>query len=86
MAHVFPASRRARAHVRWGDHYTGAEILLPPVNKKARGHVVAWNYDANGNFMHKTHRNPILDSRMCQVEIARIEVTELTTNIIAESM
>ena len=36
--------------------------------------------------MGRSHTNPILDTRMYQVEFAGGEVTELTANVIAESM
>ena len=52
----------------------------------ARGHVVARSRDANGNVMGRSHTIPILDTRMYQVEFAGGEVTELTANVIAESM
>ena len=35
--------------------------------------------------MGKAHANPILDTRMYQVEFAGGEVTESITNVIAES-
>ena len=69
-----------------GDLYIGAEILLPRGDQMARGHVVARIRDANGNMMGRYHTNPILDMRKYQVEFAGGEVTELTANIIAESM
>ena len=68
------------------DYYIGAEIMLPRGDKMERGHVVAWSHDASWNVMGKAHTNPILDARMYQVEFARDKVTELTANIIAESM
>ena len=61
-----------------GDHYIGVDILLPRGDKMARGHIV-------GYVMGRTHSNPILDTRMYQVEFAGGKVTELTTNIITES-
>ena len=69
-----------------GDLYIGAEILLPRGDQMARGHVVARSRDANGNVMGRSHTIPILDTRMYQVEFAGGEVTELTANVIAESM
>ena len=62
------------------------EILLPRGDQMARGHVVARSIDDNGDVMGKSHTNPILDTRMYQVEFAGGEFTELTTNAIAESM
>ena len=52
----------------------------------ARGHVLARSRNANGNVMDRSHTNPILDTRTYQVEFAGSEVTELITNIIAESL
>ena len=36
-----------------GDHYIGAEILLPRGNEIAGDHVVAWSHDASGNIMRR---------------------------------
>ena len=69
-----------------GDLYIGAEIMLPRGYEMARGHVNAWNRNTRGNVIRWTHTNPILDTRMYQVQFAQVKVTELTTNIIAESM
>ena len=69
-----------------GDYYIGAEIRLPRGDQIARGHVVVRSRDANGNVIGRSHSNPILDTRMYQVEFAGGEVTELTVNVIAESM
>ena len=68
-----------------GDHYIGAEILLPRGDQIARGHVGARSQDASGNMRGRSHTNPILDTQMYQVEFTGCEVTELTTNVIAES-
>ena len=67
-----------------GDHYIGAEILLPRGDKMTRGHVVTRSQDAIGNVMGRSH--PILDTRTYQVEFAGGKVTELTANVIAESI
>ena len=69
-----------------GDLYIGAEILLPGGDQMARDHVVARSRDASGNVMGKSHTNPILDTRMYQVEFTGGEVKELTDNVIAVSM
>ena len=49
----------------------------------ARGHVVAQSCDDNGNAMGRPHANPIVNTRMHKVDG---KVTELTVNVIAESM
>ena len=69
-----------------GDYYIGVEILLPRGDQLARSHVVARSQDANGNVMGRSCTNPILDTRIYQVEFAGGEVIELTTNLITESM
>ena len=69
-----------------GDYDIGAEILLPRGDQMARGHVVARSRDTKGDVMGRSHINLILDTRTYQVEFAGGEVTELTTNVIAESM
>ena len=51
-----------------------------------RGQAVARSHDANVNIMYRAHANCILDTRMNQVEFDGGEVTELTVNIIAESV
>ena len=61
-------------------------MLLPRGGQRARGQVVARSHDANGKVMGRAHSNPILDTMMYQVEFAGVEVTELSANIIAESM
>ena len=69
-----------------GCHYRGAEILLPQGDGLASGHLVECSCNFDGNVIGRAHTNPILDTRMDQVEFAEGKVTELTTNIIAVSM
>ena len=69
-----------------GDYYIGAERMFPRGDEMVTCHVVVWSYDTSGNIMGMAHSNPILATRMYQVEFAAGEVTELTTNVIAESM
>ena len=52
----------------------------------ARGYVVIWSCDANGNVLYRANANSILDTRLYQVEFLWGRVVELTTNVIAESM
>ena len=60
--------------------------MLPRGDKMARGHVVARSREAKGNVMGRSHTNPVLDTRMYQVESTGDKVTELTPNVIAESL
>ena len=64
-----------------GDYYIGAEILLPIEDTMERGNVVACSCDASGNIMDRAQTDPILNTRMYQVEVAGDKVTELTTNV-----
>ena len=67
-------------------YYIGAKILLPRGDQIVRGNVLARSQYANGNVTGRSHTNPILDTRMYQVEFTGGKVTELTTNVIAESL
>ena len=62
------------------DHFIDADILLPRVDQMARGHIVAWSHDTNGNVIDRAHANHILDTRMYKIKFVGGEVT------IAESM
>ena len=69
-----------------GGHYIGANILLHRGDEMIIGHEVAHSHDANGMVMGRANSNPILNTRKYQVEFAWCKVTELTTNIIPESI
>ena len=51
-----------------GDLNKRVDILLPRGDEMARGHVVAWSHNANGNVMGRAQTNSILDKRIYQVE------------------
>ena len=50
------------------------------------GHVVMQKRDANRNAIEKVYANLTLDMRQYQVELTGDMITELTANVIAESM
>ena len=58
--------------------------MLHRKDQMARGHVVARSCDTNGNVMGRSHTNPILDTRMYQVEFTEGKDTELSANIIVK--
>ena len=60
--------------------------MLPRGYEMARGHVVAQSLDDSGNIMGRAHENPIMDTRLYQVEFKGGKVTELTPNVIPELM
>ena len=69
-----------------GDQYVNAEILLPRGDKMARDQVVCLKHDANGNPIGRSNQNPILNTRLYEVEFLGGEMSELAANIISESM
>ena len=69
-----------------GDRYVNADLLLPRGDTLARGRVIGRKRDADGNTVGRAHDNPILDTRQYLVEFNDGEVTELTANVIAQSM
>ena len=77
---------RTRDDLEWEDQYVNAEILLLKGDKLARGQVVHWKHNANGNQIVRSNQNPILDTCLYEVEFPEGEMTKLVANIIAESM
>ena len=69
-----------------GDSYVNTEVMLSRGDRSARGKVVRWKRDAEGNPIGRANNNPILDTRQYEVQFADGEVTELTANAIAEAM
>ena len=68
------------------DHFIGADTLLPRGDEMSRCHVMAYICDASRDVMDRAHTIQILYTRMYQVEFAGGKATELTANIIAESI
>ena len=68
------------------DNYVGVDLLFPKGGTMTRGHVTARKREADGNPKGRANDNPLLDTREYTVEFEVGEVTELTANLIAESM
>ena len=51
-----------------GDQYVEAEIMLPRGDEMATGHVVAQSCNTSRTIMSRVHANPILDTKLYQVE------------------
>ena len=60
--------------------------MLPHGGTRARGRVVRRRRDHEGNPIGRANSNPILDSRSYEVQFDDGDVSELTANVIAESM
>ena len=68
------------------DNYGGVDLLFPKGGTMTRGRVTARKRDADGNPKGRANDNPILDTREYTVTFDDGDVTELTANLIAESM
>ena len=68
------------------DTYIGAEVVLPTGNDMVSGTVKSRVKDFEGQPIGKADKNPILDTRVYNVEFSDGEVAELGANIIAECM
>ncbi len=60
--------------------------MPPHGNSSARGKVIGRKCNARGNPVGRANNNPIMDSRMYCVEFDDGNVSELTANVVAESM
>jgi hypothetical protein len=69
-----------------GDNYVHASIMLPRGSSFAQGKVTSQKCDACGNPIGCANNNPILDPCMYCIEFDDGNLSELTTNVIAELM
>lgn len=69
-----------------GDNYLSAEIMLPRGGTMVKGRVAARKRDKDGNPVGLANSNPILDTRSYVVHFDDGDQTELTANMIAESL
>ena len=60
--------------------------MLPRGDNMARGKVISWEQDVNGNPIWRENANPILHSRWYEGGFYNDGVTEITANAIAERM
>ena len=68
------------------DKLLNAHVQLQKGNTISKGTVIERVRDPDGNVIGREHRNPILDTRRYKVKFDDGDVTELTANVIAESM
>jgi hypothetical protein len=68
------------------DNYLQAEVVLAVGGENLSGKVIARKRDADGNPIGKANMNPILDTRVYDVEFPDGNVDKYAANIIAESM
>ena len=68
------------------DQYLTASVLLPHNDSLQRGNVRARKRDANGNVVGISNNNPLLDTRVYEVEFPDGTLKEYNANNIAESL
>jgi hypothetical protein len=69
-----------------GDNYLSAEIMLPRGGTMVKGRVAMRKRDNAGNPIGLANVNPILDTRSWIIHFDDGDQTELTANMIAESL
>ena len=69
-----------------GDNYLSAEIMLPRGGTMAKRRIAVCKRDSDGNPIGLANANPILDTRSYVVHFDDGDQTELTANMIAESL
>jgi hypothetical protein len=69
-----------------GDNYLSAELMLPKGGVMVKGHMTARKRDRDGNPVECANDNPILDTRSYMVNFDDGDQTELSANMIAESL
>jgi hypothetical protein len=69
-----------------GDNYLSAKLMLPKGDVLVKGRVTARKCDQDGNPVGRDNDNPILDNRSYIVNFNDGDQTELTANMIAESL
>jgi len=68
------------------DQYIAAEVRLPKNGEEVIGTVVARKRDQDGNPIGCSHPNPILDTRVYQVDFPDGDSAEYSANLIAECL
>ena len=68
------------------DAYLTAQVKLPQGGKAELGIVRARKHGLDGNPIGKANTNPILDTRVYEVEFPDGEVKEFAANVIAENL
>lgn len=68
------------------DNYVGASVNLPFGGTMLAGTVKRRTRDEEGNITGKAHQNPILDTRVYDVEFPGGQMAEFSANAIAEHM
>lgn len=68
------------------DQYLTAEVMLPHGGEMAQARVISRKRDADGNLIGTRNPNPILDTRLYEVEYPDGSTEAVTANLIAENL
>ncbi len=68
------------------DKLLAAEVILPKGDYQFVGKVIGRKRDANGNPVGRAKSNPILDTRVYEVEFPDGSVNDYAANILAEAL
>lgn len=68
------------------DNYVHAELYLPNGDEIERARVVKRHKNSDGKFIGRRHENPILDTRVYDVEFSDGSIKQYSANVIADNM
>jgi hypothetical protein len=68
------------------DQYLSAQVLLPCSDTYEKATVKSRKCDNEGNLIGKSNSNPILDTRIYNVQFQDGTVSEYSTNVIAKNI
>ncbi len=68
------------------DEYLTAQVLLPHGGKASKATVVCRKRDHDGRPIGKRHANPLLDTRLYEVEFPDGTMKAVSANLIAENL
>jgi hypothetical protein len=68
------------------DNLLSAEVLLPRGETYQTGQVIGYKRDHDGNLIGNTHQNPLLNTRLYQVQFDDGSIQDFAANCIAEAI
>jgi hypothetical protein len=69
-----------------GDYYMNAHVMLPVGPTEERARVLRRKRDSDGNPIGVAHRNPVLDTRVYEVQFPDGRTEEVAANVIAQAL
>ena len=72
--------------VESSDEHIGMELTLPYQGESRRGKIVKRKRNENGELVDTVHENPMLDTRVYEVDFGNGGYKEYSTNLIMENL